>query len=160
MGVICTGFYPFSAVSAHFHFLFRPLLTTMFHVSRKHLWWVLWSWNEPRRIVPARLDWYLWVNGNSDWPVRQLFLLKDTARRAIPNQRSILQELSLEKETLSIWQFPLNECVRRSGARCHSCVHHKRDPRRDDGHGGHIWHRDHKQGYLRQSSLLPCLHLR
>ena len=59
----------------------------MFHVSRKHLWWVLWSWNEPRRITLARLDWYLWVNGNSVRLVRQLFLRKGTAGGAMPNQR-------------------------------------------------------------------------
>ena len=47
----------------------------------------------------------------------------------------------------------------RSGARCHSHVHRKRGLRRDDGHGGHIWHRDHKPGFLQQSSLLLCLHL-
>ena len=49
--------------------------------------------------------------------------------------------------------------ARRSGARCHSHVHRKRGLRRDDGHGGRIWHRDHKQGSLQQSSLPPCLHL-
>ena len=88
------------------------------------------------------------------------FLRQGNARGAMPNQRLVPRKISFEKEALYAWRFWLNEHTRRSGARRRSRVHRKRDPRRDDGHGGRIWHRDHKQGSLQQSSLPPCLHLR
>ena len=158
--MICTGFQPFLAVFAHLHFLFRPLLTTIFRVSRKRLWWLLWSWDEPRRNVRRGSTGICGSMVTLFDSFVNLFLRRDTARRAMPNQRLVPREISFEKEALYAWRFWLNEHTRRIGARCHNRVHHKRDPRRDDGHGGHIWHWDHKQGSLQQSSLPLCLHLR
>ena len=53
-GIVCTWIWPFLAVSANNHFVFKPLVTTIFRVFREPLWYVLWSASEPRWNAPAR----------------------------------------------------------------------------------------------------------
>ena len=82
-------------VSTNNYFAFRPLLTTIFHAFRGPLWYVLWSSNEPRRNLPARLEWYLCLDGTSEGLIRQRFLRKGNAGNAMLNQgiRALITKL-------------------------------------------------------------------
>ena len=85
-GIVCAGIWPFLIVSTNNCFAFRPLLTTIFHAFRGPLWYVLWSSNEPRQDIPARLEWYLCLDGTSEGPIRQRFLRQSNAGNAMLNQ--------------------------------------------------------------------------
>jgi len=61
--------------------------------SRGPLWYVLWSSNEPRQKVPARLKWYLCLDGTSEGSIRQRFLRQSNAGNAMLIQR-IRQEIT------------------------------------------------------------------
>ena len=87
MCIVCAWIWLFPKVSANNYFAFRPLLTTCFHTFRGPLWYVLWSSNEPRQDIPARLEWYLCLDGTSEWPIRQRFLRQSNAGNAMLNQR-------------------------------------------------------------------------
>lgn len=82
-------------VSTNNYFVFRPLLTPCFHAFRGPLWYVLWSSNEPRQDIPARLDWYLCLDGTSEGLIRQQFLRKGNAGNAMLNQgiRALITKL-------------------------------------------------------------------
>ena len=85
-GIVCTWIWPFLAVSANNHFVFKPLVTTIFRVFREPLWYVLWSASEPRWNAPARLVCCLRVDDTSERGVRQQFSAHSNARGAMLNQ--------------------------------------------------------------------------
>lgn len=91
--IVCAEIWLFLTVFANNYFFFRPLLTTYFHGFRGPLWYVLWSSNEPRRKVPARLKWYLCLDGTSEGSIRQRFLRQSNAGNAMLIQR-IRQEIT------------------------------------------------------------------
>ena len=56
---------------------------------------MLWSSNEPRRNLPARLEWYLCFDGTSKGPIRQRVPRKGSAGNAMLNQgiRALITKL-------------------------------------------------------------------
>ena len=85
-GIVCTWIWPVLAVSANNHFVFKPLVTTIFRVFREPMWYVLWSASEPRWNAPARLVCCLRVDATSERGVRQQFSAHSNARGAMLNQ--------------------------------------------------------------------------